>query len=70
MTADEKARKICVPLYAQIHQDVGRILSMGDIAAIIGQRMHDACIEMHQWTIEQTQTLHQGAMDAAREGLI
>jgi hypothetical protein len=70
MNADEKARKICVPLYRDIHNDLGGTLSMGDIAAIIGQRMHDVCIEMHNWTLEQAQQLHQGAMQAAEEELI
>jgi hypothetical protein len=70
MTADEKARKLCVPLFAEIHRDIAGLLSMGDIAAIIGQRMHDVCIEMHNWTLEQAQQLHSGAIEAAREGLI
>lgn len=61
MNADEQARKICVPLYRDIHNDLGGTISMGDIAAIIGNRMHDACIEMHNWTLEQVPPLPQGA---------
>jgi hypothetical protein len=70
MTANEKARKLCVPLYAEIHRDLGGIITMGDIASIIGNRMNDVCMDMHQWTLEQAQELHQGAMEAAKEGLI
>lgn len=60
MNSDEKARKICIPLYRDIHDDLCGTISMGDIAAIIGNRMYDACIEMHNWTLEQAQ--QQGAL--------
>jgi hypothetical protein len=70
MNADEKARKICIPLFREIHSDLGGTIPMGDIASIIGSRMHDACMEMHEWTLEQAQELHQGAMEAAKEGLV
>jgi hypothetical protein len=70
MTADEKARKLCVPMFAEIHRDLGGIISMGDIACIIGQRMHYACMEMHEWSLANASNLHQLAMDAMKEGLI
>lgn len=51
MTADEKARKLSIPTFRQIHDDLGGIICMGDIAAIVGQRMYDMLIEMHEWTL-------------------
>jgi len=51
MTADEKARKLAVPTFRQIHDDFGGMISLGDIACIVGQRMHDMLMEMHEWTL-------------------
>jgi hypothetical protein len=54
MIASEKVRKICVPMFAEIHHDLGGIISMGDVAAIIAQRMQDACMEMYEWTQKES----------------
>lgn len=46
MKAEEKIRALINPRLREIHQNIGGVLSMGDLAVYFGQPMQDAMTEL------------------------
>jgi hypothetical protein len=66
MDVDQKARQLAVPTFQQIADDFGGLVTVGDVAAIVGQRMHEMLLEMHRWTLDQAGASKR--KDAGRSG--
>jgi len=53
MTTSEKIRALINPRLREIHADTNGLVSMGDLAVYVGQRMSDAMEELAQFITEQ-----------------
>lgn len=70
MKTDEKIRSLINPRLREIHQNIGGVLSMGDLAVYVGQTMQDAMTELVDFVQQEERQRAVEICDLTLDGMI